>query len=171
MTKEESDKQAQLNDVSAAAIGQTSFGQYYGILKGLSSAGQGMIPHKVCRSKDGSEIKVYDTKLNKVVGSFLTPTHEYVTNYISKGDYGSALAASFGMFGQGKNVKEQEEADCTEIIPDEVIAQQVVKPVSKLSALKSKVGTSVKTPTFWIVATGALFVVGLGVLAYRRFKT
>ncbi len=170
MTQAETDKQSQLNDVSNAAIGQTGLGQYYGILKGLSAAGQGMIPHKVCRSKDGGEIKVYDTKLNKVVGSFLTPTHEYVTNYISQGKYGEALAASFGMFGQGKNVKEQEEADCTEIIPDEVIAQQVVKPVSKLSALKSKVSTSVKTPTFWIAATGMLFLTGLGILAYRKFK-
>ncbi len=170
MTQSESDSQAQLNNVSTTAIGQTGLGQYYGILKGLSAAGQGMIPHKICRTKDGSSINVYDTTLNKVVGSFLTPTHEYVTKYIAQGNYGAALASSFGIFGQGKDVKAQEEADCTEIIPDEVIAQIEPKKVTKLAAFKTKATTTVKNPTFWIATMGVLLLTGLGVLAYRKIK-
>ncbi len=129
-----------------------------------------MIPHKICRTKDGSSINVYDTKLNKIVGSFLTPTHEYVTKYIAEGNYGAALASSFGIFGQGKDVKNQEEADCTEIIPDEVIAQIEPKKITRLAALKTKASATVKTPTFWITVTSILFLTGLGVLAYRKLK-
>lgn len=177
MTPEEQAKEKQYNDLSASVIGVTGvWGQFYGLMKTASSTGQGMIPHKVCRDKDGGEIKVYDTKLNKFIGSFLTPTHEYVTKYISQGKYGEALAASFGMFGQGKNVKAQEEADCTEVIPDEIIAahDKIEKQkTSKVSSLKTKIISNtqfVKNPVFWIVVTGSLLVAGISILAIKKLK-
>ncbi len=91
-----------------------------------SQYGQGLIPHRICTSADGRTITVYNTNLGQVVGSYLTPTHEYITHAVSQGNIGQAIGAIFG--GQGAAIKEQQGATCVTITPDEVL-QKFPNPI------------------------------------------
>lgn len=125
LTKEqlaaEKANEAKLNQLSDQIIGYTPFGQLYPLMKMASQAGQGAIPHKICVDADGRSVKVYKGTTGQLIGSFLKPTHEYVTKYIAQKEYGKAFAASFGLFGQLTDVKNQQSATCITITPNEIV--------------------------------------------------
>lgn len=158
---EEAQREQTYNQVAEKVIGTTAWGQFYGIMKGAATMGQGAIPHSICISKDGSQIKVYNKIAGKVVGSFLTPTHEYVTKYLAKKQYGKALASTFGLFGQLTDIKEQREATCFTVTPNEVIsrANQVApKEVIKKAFEREVLGVP---EDVFLIGTGTITVLAL----------
>lgn len=120
---EQAQKEQTYNQIAEQVIGKTAWGQYYALMRSAAALGEGSIPHRVCVSQDGTEIRVYNSTIGKVVGSFLKPTHEYVTKYLSRKEYGKALASTFGLFGQLTNIKEQQNANCFLIKPNDVISR------------------------------------------------
>ncbi len=98
-----------------------AYAKLHGYFRMAAAAGQGAIPHKICTSSEGREITVYNTNLGQVVGSYLTPTHEYITKALSQNKIGLAIGAIFG--GQSASIKEQQGATCVIITPNEVLAR------------------------------------------------
>lgn len=118
----EQQKEQKLNYLSEQVIGYTAWGKFYGLMRGAAAAGEGLIPHKVCVSADGREIKVYKSDAGKLIGSFLKPVHEYVSKDLSQGNYVQAfLDATTGWFGQVQYAQEQKKATCFDITPKEVV--------------------------------------------------
>lgn len=111
------------NQAFEKIIGATAWGKFYGLMKGASQIGEGAIPHKVCISEDGREIKVFNSKLGKVVGSFIRPTHEDVAKYLSKKQYGKAIGSFFLPINHVDNIKEQRDTNCFVVTPNEVISR------------------------------------------------
>lgn len=118
---QEKANEAKLNQLSDQIIGKTPFGQLYPLMKLAASVGEGAIPHKICVSADGREVKVYKGDAGKLVGAFLKPTHEYITMYLARKEYGQALASAFGLYGQLKSAQEQKKATCFTYTPNEII--------------------------------------------------
>lgn len=127
MTPKEQKDYNQFNQISNIVIGQTAWGQFYGLMRGAASIGEGAIPHKVCFGKNGTEIKVYNSNTGKLAGAFLKPTHEYVQEYLAKKSYGEAFLASLGVYGQAKAIQEMKNATCITVTPDVIIEQQAKK--------------------------------------------
>lgn len=119
--QKERDNEAKLNELSDKIIGYTPFGQLYPLMRLAASIGEGSIPHKICVDADGRTVTVYKGTAGKLVGSWLKPTHEYITNYLSKGDYLNALLSTQGWWGQMKNYEAQKKATCITITPNEII--------------------------------------------------
>ncbi len=124
MTAEEQQNEAQFNNLSNNIIGKTQWGQFYGIMRGAASMGEGLVPHKICLDKDGAEIKVYSTKANKLLAAFMKPTHEYTQKYLAQKKYGEALLSVLGVYGQLKSVQEQEATKCITVTPSTILQQQ-----------------------------------------------
>lgn len=113
--------EAKLNQLSDQIIGYTPFGQLYPLMKLASQTGQGAIPHKICIGADGRTVKVYKGTAGQLIGSFLKPTHEYITKYLSQGDFLKALAATTGIYGQIQDFQDQKNATCITITPNEIV--------------------------------------------------
>lgn len=118
---QEKANEAKLNKLSDEIIGKTPFGKLYPLMRLAASIGEGAIPHKICVSADGREVTVYKGEAGKVVGAWLKPTHEYVTMYASRGEYGKAIASVFGIYGQLTQIQEQKKATCFTVTPNQIV--------------------------------------------------
>jgi hypothetical protein len=149
----------QFNQLSEQVIGATPWGQFYGLMKGASNAGEGMLKHQVCLDKNGRNIKVYKGA-GKVVGAFLKPSHEYTMQYISRKEWGKAALSLTGLYGQLQSIKEQRQTQrggCITVIPDEIIALQKQKE-ARLAAQRA---AGVPEKKQMDVRTFALIVIGI----------
>jgi hypothetical protein len=183
MTPQEQSQYNQYNSISNQVIGKTPFGQFYGLMRGAATLGEGALKHKVCFNEDGSEVKVYNTRTNRLLGAFMRPTHEYVQEYLAKKSYGEAFLASLGVYGQMKAVKNAERATCIEVIPNDIIAEQnrrdkeeSDKKQSEIDSLKrklEKVGEDrfYKNSRFYIVSGSLILGIGLTLLIIKKWKT
>lgn len=170
-------QEAQLNSLSQTAIGATPYGGLIGTMRNLSSAGEGIIPHKICLDKNGNQITVYNTKTNKIAGAFLKPTHEYVQKYLAEKKYGEAFLSTFGIYGQLKSVQEQEAAKCLTITPNEFLQQQARREQAAAAEnarmaqeAKNKKLTFYKNPYFWLILAGIILLVIIIVTLIRYKK-
>lgn len=187
MTDKEKQSSAQLNSLTNTVVGATGYGALLGVFTTASKIGQGMIPHKVCFDKDGGSVTVYDTKLNKYVGAFLKPTHEYVLDYVAQKKYGDAALSLLGIYGQLKSVQEQENVkNCVTIKPDDYITlnakriaeenarlqQKAIADAAAASAAKRKRLTEFyKNPYFWLILVGILLLIFITVSLIRYKKS
>lgn len=163
--------EATLNNLSDNVIGQTSWGQFYGLIRNAAAIGEGSLPHKICISQDGREIKVYKSDTDKLVAAFLKPTHEYVTDYIAQEKYGEAVASLFGIYGQLKSVEAQQKAKCITVTPNDVLnmvknspnrdSNTGLKKSGTSKATQMKKGTSIFTPKNIAIGAG----IWIGVIA------
>lgn len=178
MTPQEQQNEAQFNQISNTVIGQTSWGQFYGLMRSAASIGQGALPHKICIGKDGGQIQVYNTRTNKLLAAFMKPTHEYVQKYLAEKSYGEAALAALGLYGQLKSVKDQEAATCFEVTPNFIIEQQARKEKedadkkqSESDATKRKIESDkfYKKPKFYIISGSVLLGAGLIILIARAW--
>jgi hypothetical protein len=180
MTQQEQQKEAQINSLSSTAIGATPYGALIGMMRSVTSAGEGMIPHKVCLSKNGGEIKVYNTRSSKLIAAFLKPTHEYVQKYIAQKKYGEAALSLLGIYGQLKSVQEQEAAKCFTVTPSDFLKQQAKKEAEQNAinarkqqdasdANKRKLTTEFyKSPNFWLILVGIILLIFITVALMRK---
>lgn len=167
--QQEKASEAQLNNLSQTIIGQTAWGQFYGLMRGAASMGQGAIPHQVCLSADGKEVKVYNKDAGKVVAAFLKPTHEYVTMYVAQKNYPMAIASVFGLAGQLQSVKDQKKAKCVTVIPTEVIAaetRRVARQAAKIEQEKQNAVVATKTKYLQYFAITFLIILVLVLLFF-----
>lgn len=179
MTPQEQQNQAQFNQISNTVIGQTSWGKFYGLMRGAASIGEGAIPHRVCIGKDGSEIQVYNTRANKLLAAFLKPTHEYVQKYLAEKSYGEAALAALGIYGQLKSVQEQESATCITVTPDFIIQEQARRDKEAADKKQAESDAAKKTaienekfykkPKFYTVSGSILLGAGLIILIARAW--
>lgn len=184
MTDKEKQNSGQLNSLTNTVVGATGYGALLGVFTSASKIGQGMIPHKVCFDKEGGSVTVYDTKLNKFVGAFLKPTHEYVLDYVAQKKYGDAALSLLGIYGQLKSVQEQEKVkNCITIKPDDYIAlnaKKVAQENARLqqqqqeadAAKRKKLTEFYKNPYFWLILVGILLMIFITVslVRYRNNK-
>jgi hypothetical protein len=176
MTESDKQKEAQFNHISNEVIGQTAWGKFYGLMRSASKFGEEKIIHKICLDKDGGEIKVYNTKSNRLLGAFLKPTHEYVQKYLAQKKYGEAFLASLGVYGQSKAVKEMESANCFEVTPTFILEEQAKKEererIEKENlGKKGNIAVPIyKNKTFVYVSIGliTLCILSFGILKYKK---
>lgn len=128
----ERENEAKINKLSEQVISKTAWGKFYGLMRGASKMGEGMIPHKVCIDKDGRILKIYKSKAGKWVGSFLKPAHEQMARDFARKKYGRALLDMVG-FGSFVDAHEQMKAKCFIIRPDQVLKQKDRKGQKALS--------------------------------------
>jgi hypothetical protein len=182
MTPQEQLQYNQYNSISNQVIGQTVFGKFYGLMRGAATLGEGALKHKVCFNEDGSEVKVYNTRTNRLIGSFMKPTHEYVQEYLAKKSYGEAFLASLGVYGQMKAVKNAEKATCIEVVPNDIIAEQnrrdkedADKKQSEIDSLKIKLEQAgedkfYKKPSLYLVSGSLILGIGLTIFFIKKWN-
>jgi hypothetical protein len=176
MTSQEQQRYDQYNAISNQVISQTAFGKFYGLMRGAASIGEGSLPHKVCFNEDGSEVKVYNTRTNRLIGAFMRPTHEYVQEYLAKKSYGEAFLASLGVYGQMKAVKNAEKANCIEVIPNDIIAEQnrrdkeVIDNKNKSSKKEIENIKFYKRPSTYFIIGSIFLTIGLTTLTLSKWN-
>lgn len=180
MTTKEQQRYNQYNAISNQVIGQTAWGKFYGLMRGAASIGEGSLPHKVCFNEDGSEVKVYNTRINRLIGAFMRPTHEYVQEYLAKKSYGEAFLASLGVYGQLKAVKNAEKAKCIEVIPNDIIEEQKRRDKEDLDNKNAENKSSrkesenikfYKKPSNYFISGSFVLAIGLTTLIVSKLST
>lgn len=154
---QEKKKEQQFNIFSEQIIGQTAWGKFYGLMREASKAGEGAINKKICLDKEGRNIIVYNTNTGKVIGTFLKPAHEQAGYYFGQKKYGKGALSLLG-FGWIPKIKEQKEAKCVFLTPNEIIARQ--------AGIERKLK---KTETYRIVAI-IFLVTALILIFYMVFR-
>lgn len=128
--KAERTKEAKINKLSETVISKTAWGKFYGLMRGASKMGEGMIKHKICVDKDGRILKIYKSKAGKWVGTFLKPAHEQMARDFSKKKYGRGLLDMVG-FGSFIDHHEMKTAKCFTIRPDEILKKEHIATKQK----------------------------------------
>ena len=187
-SQEEQRKEAEFNKLSEAVISKTSFGKFYGLMRGASRLFTQNLKQSVGIDDDGRPIVVYKKDISKILGTFAVPAHEWMAKEYAKKDWGGFIASVFtgGFSSEMKNIKQQKKAKFFDISPKEVEEiynrrkaeekakldkltnldnlKEKAKNISKIS--KSKI---VGMPMVTIGLGVALLAVG-GLLAYNYFK-
>jgi len=118
---QEAKDEAKFNAIQEQILSYTgAWAKFYPIIRAASKAGEGAINHKVCLDKDGRSIIVYNTTAGRVVGTWLKPTHEYISKYLSRKEYGKAALSALG-WGAGLAAKEMKAAKCIAFTPNEIL--------------------------------------------------
>lgn len=112
--------EAAFNAISERVIGLFPWGQFYPLMKAGADLGEGMIPRRVCTYK-GRIVEVATSKAGKWAQSFIRPAHEHAGKAFSQGDFWRGVV---GLSGHGwiYNIKEQQNAKCSEITPNEFLS-------------------------------------------------
>lgn len=114
------------NKAAEFIISKTAWGKFYGLMRGASKLGEGLIPHKICIGKDGRILKIYKSVAGKWVGSFLKPAHEQAARDFSRKKYGRGILDLVG-FGSFIDAHEQAKAKCIEITPNNILKAKIKK--------------------------------------------
>lgn len=120
---EEKAREKRTNKISEAIITKTAWGKFYGLMRGASKMGEGMVKHKVCIDKNGRVLKIYKSKAGKWVGTFLKPAHEQMARDFSQKKYGRGMLDMLG-FGSFIDHHEQKKAKCFVFKPNELLEKK-----------------------------------------------
>jgi hypothetical protein len=115
-------KEKSFNAVAEAIINEQPWGKFYGLMKGASDLGEGLLPHRVCLDKQGRILKVYKGKAGRWVGAFIRPAHEHAAKAFSQKKYGRGVLGLMG-FGWIPNLIEQKKANCVEVVPEDFLSE------------------------------------------------
>lgn len=118
---QEAKDEAKFNAIQEQILSYTgAWAKFYPLIRAAATAGEGAINHKVCLDKDGRSIVVYNTTAGRVVGTWIKPTHEYISKYLARKEYGKAVLSALG-WGTGLTEREMKNAKCVAFTPNEIL--------------------------------------------------
>ena len=126
--EKEKNREQEFNKISDKIIGVMPFGKFYGLMQTASKMGDSMLKKSICIDPDGRIVASYKNDIGKIMGAWLKPQHEIMTENLAKKKYGKAFLGSIPIVGQivraNDQKKLQKKGMCFNMTIEEFMAEQ-----------------------------------------------